>query len=86
MANHVSAEKRARQSLKKRARNVTVKSKVHNAERAVRDTLKDSQKAQENLKSAFSVIQKARGVIHRNAVRRKMARLSKAVALASKSA
>lgn len=80
----MSAEKRARQALKRRSRNASQKSAVHTAEKLVRSSMKDGVKAGEALKSAFSVIQKARGVIHRNAVRRKMARLSKAVARAAK--
>lgn len=83
MANHASAEKRARQSLKRRARNNKVRSQVHTAERAVRESPKDPQAA---LKAAFSVIQKSRGVLHRNTVKRKMSRLAKAAALAAKSA
>lgn len=86
MANHISAEKRARQAIKKRARNTSVKSSIHTAERAVRAVVATPEKATEALKNAFSVIQKSRGVIHRNAVRRKMARLSKAVARAAKGA
>jgi len=82
MANHKSAEKRARQSLKIRARNNQVRSRVHSVERTVKESLTDPKKASEALKKAFHVIQKARGVLHRNAVRRKMARLSKAVARA----
>ena len=84
MANHVSSEKRARQTPKRHARNMSVKSRVHNAERAVRAATTDAKKAAEALSGAFSALQKASGVLHRNTVRRKMARLSKAVARVSK--
>jgi small subunit ribosomal protein S20 len=86
MANHTSAEKRARQAIKRNARNASVKSSVHTAEKAVRGALTDPKNVGELLRSAFSTIQKARGVIHRNAVKRKMARLSKAVARAASGA
>ena len=46
----------------------------------------DPKKAGEALRKAFSTIQKTRGAVHRNAVRRKMARLSKAVARAASGA
>lgn len=84
MANHVSAEKRARQSIKRKTRNAAVRSKVHNAARNVLQVAQDPKKAEEALRQAFKVIQTAKGVLHRNAVRRKMARLSKAVARAAK--
>ena len=80
MANHKSAEKRARQALVRKARNTEVRSQVHNAERRVLAALSDPAKATAALRDAFSVIQKSRGVVHRNSVSRRMARLSKAVA------
>ncbi len=86
MANHKSAAKRARQSIVRRARNNSVKSAIHTAQRNVREALADPKKAEEALRNAFSTIQKARGVVHFNTVKRKMARLSKAVARASKGA
>ena len=84
MANHASSEKRARQTIKRSSRNASVRSAVHTAERAVRDSVNDTAKAEAALKTAFGVIQKARGVLHRNTVRRKMAKLAKAVASAAK--
>jgi small subunit ribosomal protein S20 len=85
MANHISAEKRARQAIKRAARNTSTKSAIHTAERRVRENT-DPQKGPQVLSEAFSSIQKARGVVHRNTVRRKMARLAKAVASAAKKA
>ncbi len=88
MANHISAEKRARQAIRRQARNSEQVSRVHNVERKVLASLTDPKKAQEALSEAFSVIQKSKGTIHRNTIRRRMARLSKAVlkATAKKSA
>jgi len=80
MANHKSSEKRARQALKRESRNSEVRSRVHNVDRKLRASLTDAKKAAETLAEAFSVIQKSRGVLHKNAVKRKMARLAKAVA------
>ena len=85
MATHISAEKRARQAIKRQTRNSMVASKVHTAQRKVLDLVAtDPKKAEAALSEAFKVIQTSKGVIHRNAVRRKMARLSKAVAKAKK--
>jgi len=84
MANHKSAEKRARQAIKRESRNTEVRSKVHNIERKVLASLADPKAAAAALSEAFSVIQKSRGVLHKNAVKRRMARLSKALVRASK--
>lgn len=81
MANHISAEKRARQAIKRNTRNNGVRSQVHSVERKVRDTKTDSKAALSALSEAFSVIQKARGTLHKNAIKRKMGRLAKAAAL-----
>jgi small subunit ribosomal protein S20 len=78
MATHPSAEKRARQSLKRAERNRRVRSAVKTAARKVLESSPAEQT--KALSEAFSVIQKSRGVFHRNAVRRKMARLAKASA------
>jgi small subunit ribosomal protein S20 len=84
MANHKSAEKRARQALKRQARNIEVRSRVHNVERKLHAALTDPKKAAEVLSEAFSAIQKARGVLHPNAVKRRMSRLAKAAAKTTK--
>ncbi len=84
MANHISSEKRARQAPKRTARNSAIKSSVRTAEREVRASLSDPAKAEAALRRAFSVIQKSRGVVSKNAIKRKMARLAKAVALKTK--
>lgn len=79
MATHKSAEKRARQSVKRRARNNQRRSQIHTAERAVKDA-KTPTDAEAALKTAFSIIQKSRSVLHINAIKRKMSRLAKAAA------
>jgi small subunit ribosomal protein S20 len=84
MANHASAAKRARQSIKRSARNNASRSRVRTAERKVLSLLTDPKKAAEALSEAFSVIQKSKSVLHRNAIKRRMSRLAKAVGVASK--
>ena len=75
MATHKSAEKRARQSVKRAARNVSRRSKVRGAIRAFRETLTagDKKKAEKALAEATRELRKAasKGVVHaRNASRR----------------
>ncbi len=68
MANHKSALKRHRQSLKRRARNRISKTRIKNTVKAVREAVeaKDAAKAQEALKEAMSLLDKAarKKVIH----------------------
>lgn len=84
MANTSSAEKRNRQAQKRRARNVQVRTGVKSAVKKVREALTQGDKAstQQALQAAERTIGKAasKGVIHRNAASRKIARLAKAVA------
>lgn len=75
MATHKSAEKRARQSVKRAARNLSRRSKVRGGIRAFREAIVtgDKKKAEEALRAATSELRKAasKGVIHaRNASRR----------------
>ncbi len=75
MARHKSAEKRARQSENRAARNAAVKSRVRSEVRAFREALAsgDKKKAELALGSAARELRKAasRGVLHvRNASRR----------------
>ncbi|WP_457571250.1 30S ribosomal protein S20 [Desulfovulcanus sp.] len=83
MANHKSALKRHRQSLKRRARNRSVKTRVKNVIKAVRLAAeqKDAQKAVEALRTATSVLDRAaqKKVIHWRTAARKISRLSKLV-------
>lgn len=84
MANTRSAEKRNRQTQKRRARNQGVRTRVKSAVKAVRETLERGElaAAQEAFKMAARVIDKAssKGVVHRNTASRKISRLAKAVA------
>ena len=83
MANHKSAEKRARQNEKKRVRNKAVRTRVKHATKEVRLTSGQASKedALAKLKKAQSIIDKARkkGVIHKKTAARKISRLSKVV-------
>lgn len=83
MANHKSAIKRHRQSLKRAARNRAVKTRVRNTIKAVRTAvqMKDKEQALVLLTTANSVLDKAasRGVIHKKNAARNISRLSKAI-------
>ena len=83
MANHKSALKRHRQSLKLRARNRAYKTRIKNVVKDVRVAIeaKDLEQAQVALKAATSVLDKAatKKILHwRNAARR-VSRLNTAV-------
>ena len=87
MANTRSAEKRNRQTQKRRARNQGVRTRVKSAVKKVRETLERGElaAAQEAFKVAARAIDKAssKGVVHRNTASRKISRLAKAVAKAA---
>ena len=74
MATHASALKRARQSEKKRVRNVSVKSTLKTHAKKVLQAVesKNPDEARKALASAIPAFQKAAGkkVIHRNAAKR----------------
>lgn len=80
MANHKSAEKRIRTNEKRRVRNKASLSKVKTM---VKKVLESSEKtvAETNLKKAVSVLDKSalKGIIHKNNVARKKAKLTKFV-------
>jgi small subunit ribosomal protein S20 len=78
LANHKSAKKRAIQSEKKRIHNMSIKTKLKNAIKAVRTADKDT--AASVLDKAKSVIEKSanKGVIHKKNAARKISRLTKA--------
>lgn len=80
MANHPSAEKRNRQRITRTARNRAVSSNVRSQVKRVRAALagKDKAGAEKALKEAISQIDKAatKGVVHRKAASRTIARLS----------
>ena len=84
MANTASAEKRKRQALKRRARNVQVRTSVKNTVKKVREAVAKGDGA--GAKAALHAAEKAlsvagsKGALHRNAVSRRISRLAKAVA------
>jgi small subunit ribosomal protein S20 len=83
LANHKSAEKRARQNEKRRLRNKAVKTRVKHITKDVRLTSADKSKedALAKMGAAQSLIDKAvkKGVIHKKTAARKISRLSKLV-------
>lgn len=87
MANTRSAEKRNRQSEKRRTRNVAVRTRVKGAVKKVRDAVAggDAAAAKQALLDAASTLDRAaaKGIVHRNAASRRIARLAKAVAKAA---
>jgi small subunit ribosomal protein S20 len=84
LANTASAEKRNRRSQKRRVRNVQVRTGVKSAVKKVREAVEkgDRAAAADALKAAQKAIGKAasKGVLHKNAASRKIARLAHAVA------
>jgi len=87
MANIKSVAKRARQSVKRHARNTSVLSSLKTAKRKVRKAIAsgDAKAAQESYVQFSVVADKAakRGVIHGNAANRGKSRLRKALAAKS---
>lgn len=80
MANHKSAAKRARQSLKIQARNLSVKRAVRTAEKKLLTAISgnESENAQKLLVTYMSKIGKAaqKGIYHARTASRKVSRLS----------
>lgn len=80
MANHKSALKRHRQSLKARERNRMMKTRVKNAMKAVRTAIEsqDQDAVTAALKAATTVLDKAasKKVVHWRTAARKISRLS----------
>ena len=74
MANIKSAEKRARQTIKRRAQNVAARSKLRTAIKSVVNAVNagNKEEAAANLKAAVPVIDSMvnKGIIHRNAAAR----------------
>jgi len=83
MANHFSALKRARQTVKKTNVNRANTSRLRTTLRKLRDSITsgDKKTAQEALSGTISVLDKAssKGVLHRNTAARYKSRLSKRV-------
>lgn len=84
MARHKSAEKRARQSVKRQERNTSIESGVKTLVRAFREAMStgDKAKASEALAAASRGLQKAasKGVLHKRNASRRVARLAEACA------
>ena len=82
MAKQSSAQKRHKQSLKKRIRNRHIRATVKSVTKDVRSAIeeKSGEKIGELLQEAASVIARAgsKGVYHKKTVSRKISRLSKA--------
>lgn len=83
MANHKSAIKRHKQSLKAAARNKSRRTRVKNVIKKTRAAIQanDQTQAVENLSTANSVLAKAsgKGAIHWKTAARKISRLARAV-------
>ena len=83
MAHSLSAKKRIRQNLKRRARNrwrkILIKQAVRDLDEAIHDG--DAEAAAEKLKVVYKRLDRvsAKGTIHKNAAARKKARLAKQV-------
>ena len=88
MANHKSAIKRHRQSLKRRDQNRNIKSTLRTSIRTTKEAVEkgDAKAAQDLLKQAISKITKAgiKGSIHKKNAARKISRLAKKVAAKTK--
>lgn len=88
MANTPSAEKRKRQTEKRRLRNVQVRTRVKSAVKRVRELVAqgDAAGAKTAMLAAARELDRAasRGVLHKNAASRRVARLAHAVATAQK--
>lgn len=80
MAQHESAEKRARQAKRQAARNAQWKSRMRNAIKHVR-SMTDKAKATSELKKTVKLLDQlaAKGVIHRNNASNQKSRLTKFV-------
>jgi small subunit ribosomal protein S20 len=84
MANHPSAEKRHRQSVKRAARNQAVRSHVRTEVKKLRGlvTAANAAQAKAELPGVASTLDKAvgKGVLHKNNAARRISRLAKQVA------
>ena len=83
MATHKSAEKRDRQSVNRRERNVAARSAIKTKVKSVLSALesKNKEKSESALKSVIPALAKAgvKGVIHKKNASRKISRLTKKV-------
>ncbi len=81
MANHKSAEKRARQTKKKTSRNISAVSKLKTSMKKLRSSVtgESKEKAAELLKSttAYAMRLASKKIIHKNNAARKISSISK---------
>lgn len=84
MANTKSASKRARQTTVRSLRNRTVRTRLRKMQKAISG--RGAKPGANDLQAMISAIDRAakRGVIHKNAARRRKARLNKSIAAAAK--
>ena len=83
MANHPSAEKRNRQRLRRRERNVAQMSKMRTQVKKVQGDLSDGKKpGKDSLQEAIRLLDKAaqKGIVKRKTASRKISRLTRAAA------
>jgi small subunit ribosomal protein S20 len=84
VANTRSSEKRNRQSQKRHARNVSVRTTVKSAVKKAREAIatKDPKKAQEAIRTATATLNKAasKGVLHARNASRRISRLAQQLA------
>lgn len=89
MANHVSAQKRHRQSLKRNSRNRMIRSEVRSAIKAARDAATSGDANAKKLAvEAERILAKAaaKGILHKKNVSRRVSRLTSWVASHAKTA
>lgn len=90
MANHKSAEKRIRQTIKRTERNRYYRTRIKNIIKAVRESVanNDLPKAQEAFKIANKELHKfvSKGIVKKNTASRKVSRLNAAVKKLAQSA
>ncbi len=83
MANHKSALKRARQNIIRRDRNRSVKTRIKNVVKHIRQLVEENapDEALKTLNKAQSIIDKAakKGVIHKKTASRKISRLTQLI-------
>ena len=86
MANTRSASKRARQTTKRSLRNRSVLTRLRRMQKGVSGA--DAKPEAKDIRAMISAVDKAakRGIIHRNAARRRKARLTKSLGAAASSA
>jgi len=83
VANHPSAEKRNRQRLRRRERNVAQMSKMRTQVKKVQGDLSDGKKpGKDSLQEAIRLLDKAaqKGIVKRKTASRKISRLTRAAA------